>query len=203
MSVRIRSIIHQAMLLQAFTKLRCGEGQSEKISKCELQLLEAQSCDWRLIGELRAERLAGNSPRMMSRRDVTRSRAYMLRTLKMCASCARSFAIAALLSFCTGSEKEGTTSSNPTALVGRWVRLREEGVWGDTLLFRADGKVAGSAGHPVPASARWVVRESPLGTRELCVGDSAVGSCQSFRIAGDTLVSGGGPQGPTRFRRIR
>ena len=91
---------------------------------------------------------------------------------------------------------------HPAALVGRWVRLRNDGSWGDTLVYRPDGQVLGSTGHPVPPSARWGTRAGPLNSQEFCAGDAANAYCQTYRFAGDTLWVGGGPLGPTAFRRV-
>lgn len=91
--------------------------------------------------------------------------------------------------------------TQPASLVGRWVRLRDDGTWGDTLDYRPDGRVLGSQGHEVPPSARWGVRPGPLGSQELCAADATVAYCQTFRFVADTMLLGGGPRGPTRFRR--
>lgn len=82
------------------------------------------------------------------------------------------------------------------------MRLREDGTWGDTLEYLADGRVLGSTGHPVPASARWGVRDGPAGGRQFCAADGKEGGCTTFRVEGATMVSDGGPYGPTYFRRV-
>ena len=90
---------------------------------------------------------------------------------------------------------------HPTALIGRWVRLRSDGSWGDTLEYLSSGHVRGSVGHSVPASARWSVVRSRLG-EGFCAIDVNERSCQPYRLEGDTLVLGGLTD-PTYFRRVR
>jgi hypothetical protein len=91
--------------------------------------------------------------------------------------------------------------TQPSEFVGRWVRLREDSTWGDTLQYLADGRVLGSSGHPVPPSARWGVRARLAGSREFCAADNKEGYCQTFRLVDSVMVLDGGPSGPTYFRR--
>ncbi|HKN67028.1 MAG TPA: hypothetical protein VJW73_12175, partial [Gemmatimonadaceae bacterium] len=91
--------------------------------------------------------------------------------------------------------------THPAELVGRWVRFREDSTWGDTLQYLADGRVLGSEGHAVPAEARWGVKPGPLGSQEFCAADDREGYCQTFHFQDSVMVVGGGPEGPSYFRR--
>lgn len=91
---------------------------------------------------------------------------------------------------------------HPRAFVGRWVRLLPNGMWGDTLDYLPNGRVLGSAGHTVPANARWGVRVGPLGD-QFCAADSAGAYCQSSRTYDTLMILEGGPNGNTTFRRVR
>ena len=92
--------------------------------------------------------------------------------------------------------------TRPTELVGRWVRMREDRTWGDTLEYLADGHVAGSQGHAGPPSARWGVKAGP--PRQACFWDASEGGmCRTFELRGDTLSLDSGPSAPTIFRRVR
>ena len=94
-------------------------------------------------------------------------------------------------------------AAHPDYLTGRWLRLRPDGTWGDTMDFRPDGALLGSAGYPVPPTLRWEVKPDAKGTPQYCAAQGPNGFCRSFRIAGDTLEMIGGPQGNTTFRRVR
>jgi hypothetical protein len=94
-------------------------------------------------------------------------------------------------------------SAHPAELVGRWVRLRPDRSWGDTMEFRPDGSLLGSAGYPVPPTLRWEVKRSAGGVRQYCAAQGENGFCRDYHISGDTLEMLGGPQGNTTFRRVR
>jgi hypothetical protein len=96
---------------------------------------------------------------------------------------------------------EASAWEHPAELVGRWVRLRADSSWGDTLEYLPNGQVRGSAGHAVPPGARWGTRAGPLKSREFCAGDEQNAYCQTYRLAGSIMILGGGPPGPTYFRR--
>lgn len=92
----------------------------------------------------------------------------------------------------------------PEALVGRWVRLRADSTWGDTMTFRADGALLGSTGYVVPTGLRWRVNPDTLGGPHFCARASAdYGFCRPYELRDGSLVLlGGGPNGPTHFRRV-
>lgn len=94
-------------------------------------------------------------------------------------------------------------SPHPGNLVGRWVRLREDQTWGDTMQFVADGSLRGSSGYATPPNLTWEVRHYATGKSQYCALQTNVGFCRDFRLAGDTLYMFGGPQGNTTFRRVR
>lgn len=102
---------------------------------------------------------------------------------------------------CANPPSTRTPMTQPAELVGRWVRLRADSTWGDTLQYLADGRVLGSVGHPVPATARWGVRAGPAGSHEFCAADEKESYCQTFRLEGRNMVLDGGPRGPSYFRR--
>jgi hypothetical protein len=118
----------------------------------------------------------------------------------------RCLVIAAVVAVCAcnadNSSDSSTVSSTPESLTGRWVREHADGSWGDTLQLFGDGSVGGSSTNPVPQNARWWVRRSAIGVPLLCMSDAQARSCESYRLAGDTLISGGGPGGPTKYRRV-
>jgi hypothetical protein len=93
--------------------------------------------------------------------------------------------------------------THPAELTGRWVRLRKDGTWGDTMVFRADGSVRGSAGYVVPAGLRWRVNPDTTGGRVFCAEVYGTGFCRPYRLRAGTLELVGGPQGTTVFRRAR
>jgi hypothetical protein len=101
------------------------------------------------------------------------------------------------------SDSIRTDSAHPTAFVGHWVRLREDGTWGDTMEFRPDGSTRGSAGYPVPPSLRWEIKRDAKGVAQYCAAESVSGFCRNYRLSGDTLEMFGGPRGNTTFRRVR
>jgi hypothetical protein len=101
-----------------------------------------------------------------------------------------------------GSEATQTSLTQPAELVGRWVRLRSDSTWGDTLEYLSSGQVRGSQGHAVPPTARWGVKAGPAGTREFCAADEKDAYCQTFRLEDSVMVLSGGPSGPSYFRRV-
>ena len=114
----------------------------------------------------------------------------------------------AALAACADSVDEWATP-HPSAFVGRWVRLREDGTWGDTMEFRPDGSVRGSTGYNVPPALQWeVTRDSSTaaGAAEprFCARVGQMGGfCRPFRVQADEFELIGGPGGNTRFRRVR
>ena len=112
-------------------------------------------------------------------------------------------AIAAVVSACGGASQQ-TRVTHPAQLTGRWVRLREDGTWGDTMDFRPDGTLSGSAGYPVPPGLRWEVKRDPAAGLQFCARESSGGGfCRPYRLAGGRLELIGGPSGHTIFRRVR
>lgn len=95
--------------------------------------------------------------------------------------------------------------AHPRNLTGHWVRLREDRTWGDTMEFRADGSLAGSAGYDVPKILTWRIERDPNGgASHYCTSFGKVpGFCRAYRLNGDTLELLGGTQGTTFFRRVR
>lgn len=102
---------------------------------------------------------------------------------------------------CAPGASPSPTLDHPSQLVGRWVRLREDSTWGDTLVYLADGRVLGSTGHAVPPSARWGIKAGAGGIRQFCAADAKEGYCQTFQLQDSALILDGGPAGPTIFRR--
>jgi hypothetical protein len=94
--------------------------------------------------------------------------------------------------------------AHPRDLTGRWVRLREDSTWGDTMDFRTDGALTGSAGYAVSKVLTWRVQPDPNGgPLQYCASLANVtGFCRAFRLHGDTLELLGGTRGPTFFRRV-
>jgi hypothetical protein len=109
-------------------------------------------------------------------------------------------ALAAALAGCLGLDAQVV---HPAQFVGKWVRLRSDGTWGDTLEYLADGRVVGSVGHPVPLTDRWVVVRSKLAGEGFCAGAPTKPACQPFRLDGDTLLVLGRVADPTYFRRVQ
>ena len=109
---------------------------------------------------------------------------------------------AAALTSCAGGS-QGESSAHPAKLTGRWVRLKEDQTWGDTMEFAPDGKLHGSAGYPVPSSLKWEVKRDSTGTEEYCAKQGPMGFCRKYRLSGDTLELLGAARGSTLFRRVR
>ena len=93
-------------------------------------------------------------------------------------------------------------SPHPSVFVDRWVRLKEDNTWGDTMEFRADGTLGGSAGYQVPPNLRWEIKRDATGRAQYCATQLGAGFCRDYSIRGDTLFMLGGPQGNTTFRRV-
>jgi len=108
---------------------------------------------------------------------------------------------ALLLAACADSAQRDP--AHPDYLTGRWLRLRADNTWGDTMTFSPDGALLGSQGYAVPPSLHWVVKADAKGKLQYCAAQGADGFCRDFRIAGDTLELLGGPQGNSIFRRVR
>lgn len=102
---------------------------------------------------------------------------------------------------CTGSDDANTP--HPSSLLGRWVRLREDQSWGDTMEFRPDGSMRGSVGYPIPPTLRWEIKRDPQGKAQYCAMQGEIGFCRDYRLSGDTLEMFGGPRGNTIFRRVK
>lgn len=109
--------------------------------------------------------------------------------------------VAVLLTGCADAV-EGS-AAHPANLVGRWVRWREDQTWGDTMEFRPNGSIGGSAGYPVPPNLRWEVKRAANGDMQYCALQIDAGFCRNYRLTGDTLFMFGGPRGDTKFRRVR
>ena len=118
---------------------------------------------------------------------------------------ARTTIAALLLSFIAGActDSARTEPAHPDYLTGRWLRLRPDNSWGDTMTFSPDGTLLGSQGYPVPSSLVWEVKRDANGVLQYCAAEGPNGFCRSFTISGDTLRMFGGPQGSTTFRRVR
>ena len=95
--------------------------------------------------------------------------------------------------------------AHPRDLTGRWVRLRDDHTWGDTMEFRADGSLAGSTGYSIPKVLTWRIERAPNGgPARYCTKFGTVdGFCREYRLNGDTLELLGGTHGSTFFRRVR
>ena len=114
-----------------------------------------------------------------------------------------SFALGTLVLLAACSDSAQRDPAHPDYLAGRWVRLRPDNSWGDTMTFSPDGTLLGSQGYPVPPSLRWEVKKDANGTPQYCAAQGPNGFCRDFSISGDTLRMIGGPQGNTTFRRVR
>lgn len=101
---------------------------------------------------------------------------------------ARSIGVAFALLFATGCALSDASINRPTGLVGRWVQLRDDGSWGDTVAYLADGRLRGSRGVAIPDSADWSV-VTFRGSDGLCA-EPVTRTCEPFRLVGDTLVVG-------------
>ena len=99
------------------------------------------------------------------------------------------------------AEHVRSIETNPPQFAGKWVLGGADGTWGDTTVWNADGSMAGSTNHPVPADARWVVRTNDDGVQAICVGGGNQANCQPFKMSGDTLIWGIGSDAD-RFRRV-
>ncbi len=102
---------------------------------------------------------------------------------------------------CADSGRE--TSPHPANLTGRWVRLKQDHTWGDTMEFMPDGAIHGSATYPVPSNLRWEIRYDSVAGPQYCALQIDAGFCRPYHLQGDTLRMIGGPQGDTQFRRVR
>lgn len=95
----------------------------------------------------------------------------------------------------------------PAELTGKWVKLRTDGTWGDTVEYLADGRVVAGLGTVLRRGARWSVVRSRSAGQALCTSDSAsttrsVSCPQLLRIEGDTILVGVSTS-PSYFRRVR
>ena len=111
--------------------------------------------------------------------------------------------VLALIAVAACADASQRDPAHPGELAGRWLRLRADGSWGDTMTFSPDGTLLGSQGYPVPPSLQWKVKPDANGVPQYCVAQEGNGFCRSFTISGDTLQLLGGPQGTTTFRRVR
>ena len=111
------------------------------------------------------------------------------------------FVIALAVIACSGSAQ--SNPAHPETFVGRWVRLREDKTWGDTMEFMPDGSMRGSTGYPIPPTLQWEVKRDASGTPQYCAMQANIGFCRNYRFSGDTLEMFGGPRGNTIFRRVR
>jgi hypothetical protein len=116
---------------------------------------------------------------------------------------ARVAVIVVVLSISACTKSEDANSPHPTIFLGRWVRQREDKSWGDTMEFRQDGSMRGSAGYPIPPTLRWEIKRNPAGTAQYCAAQGSIGFCRDYRLSGDTLEMFGGPRGNTIFRRAK
>jgi len=114
---------------------------------------------------------------------------------------ARTLGTLLLLAGCADSAPRDP--AHPDYLSGRWLRLRPDNSWGDTMTFSPDGTLLGSTGYPVPPSLRWEVKPDASGALQYCAAQGPNGFCRRFTMSGDTLHMVGGPQGSTTFRRVR
>jgi hypothetical protein len=134
----------------------------------------------------------------MTARTVTTSRSRRRAGIPVLATLV---AGAAIVAAC--ADASGADPAHPADFIGRWVRLRQDRTWGDTMEFVADGSMRGSAGYPVPPMLHWDVRRDSSGTSQYCAMQGTMGFCRSYRLNGDTLELLGGLQGSTLFRRVR
>ena len=114
-----------------------------------------------------------------------------------------SFALGTFVLIAACADSAQRDPAHPDYIAGRWVRLRPDNSWGDTMTFTPDGTLLGSQGYPVPPSLRWEVKKDAKGTPQYCAAQGPNGFCRDFSISGDTLRMIGGPQGNTTFRRVR
>jgi hypothetical protein len=125
-------------------------------------------------------------------------RRHFIRT--MTAVLAAAFVLTGIIACTTSAD---ANSPHPTNLLGRWVRLRENQSWGDTMEFRPDGSMRGSAGYVIPPTLHWEIKRDARGTAQYCATQADIGFCRNYRLSGDTLEMFGGPRGNTIFRRVR
>ena len=115
-------------------------------------------------------------------------------------------AFAALLAAaCSDAAGRAPVTPHPAQLVGRWVRLREDSTWGDTMSFMPDGTLRGSVGYEVPPGLTWRVERDSItgGPPRYCATQWGRGFCRPYRLTHDTLELLDGTRGPTLFRRVR
>ena len=117
------------------------------------------------------------------------------------AAVSAALAVALAITACTGSDD--ANSPHPSSLLGRWVRLREDQSWGDTMEFKPDGSLGGSVGYKIPPSLRWEIKRDVNGKAQYCATQADIGFCRDYRLSGDTLEMIGGPRGKTIFRRVK
>lgn len=118
-------------------------------------------------------------------------------------SCVAAFALGSSLLLAACADSAQRDPAHPDYLAGRWLRLRSDNTWGDTMTFSPDGTLLGSQGYAVPPSLHWDVKPDAKGKPQYCAAQGPDAFCRGFRIAGDTLVLLGGPQGNTTFLRVR
>jgi hypothetical protein len=110
------------------------------------------------------------------------------------------------LTLCTSiacNSADPGAQDHPAVLIGGWERQLDSSTWGKTLVFRADGKVVGSASNNVPPTAYWYVSHNGAGGDELCVGDGRNSSCQTYMLANQILTVHSSAGQVTNFRRVR
>jgi hypothetical protein len=108
-----------------------------------------------------------------------------------------------LIVLITACTRSADNSPHPANLLGRWVRLREDQSWGDTMEFKPDGSLGGSAGYKIPPTLRWEIKRDANGKAQYCATQVDMGFCRDYRLSGDTLEMLGGPRGKTVFRRVK
>ena len=108
-----------------------------------------------------------------------------------------------LIVLITACTRSADNSPHPANLLGRWVRLREDQSWGDTMEFKSDGSLGGSTGYKIPPTLRWEIKRDANGKAQYCATQTDMGFCRDYRLSGDTLEMLGGPRGKTIFRRVK
>lgn len=101
-------------------------------------------------------------------------------------------ALGAVLVLRRSPTEEGIVSAiHPDSLVGGWIQVYPECVWGDTVVLRADGSATGAAAtvfaQPLERLSEWRVGD-PLGPTDLCFTDQKASSCSGWWLTGDTLA---------------
>lgn len=110
----------------------------------------------------------------------------------------------ALLALVTIVGCQSNSGPHPSKLTGRWVRLKRDSTWGDTMEFRSDGSMRGSMGYPVPPNLKWEVKRDEKAPPQFCATVTGEGGfCRPYTLSGDRLEMIGGPDGKTVFRRVR